>query len=192
MIEILSLYFSISNSDKKLLESKVLSKAFKKGEFLLLDGEIQDKLYLVRKGLLMIYFDTEEKRKVIDFAYKNRFVADMDSFSNQKKSIYCIECMEDSIVESIDHNDLLDLFDHSKEIERAYRILTERILCSVLKRNLELSCMSIEERFFQLVCKRNELFSLVQHKYIASYLNIDPTNFSKLYNHFAKNPIKFY
>ncbi len=192
MVEIFSLYNSISNSDKKLLESKVSSKTLKKGEFILMDGEIQDQLYLVRKGLLMTYFDNDEKRKVIDFAYKNRFAVDIDSFSNQSKSIYCIECMEDSVVESIHHNDLMTLFDSSKEIERAYRLLTEKILCSVLKRHLELSCLSIEERFYKIVSKRNELFSLVQHKHIASYLNIDPTNFSKLYNNFAKNPIKFY
>lgn len=192
MVEILNLYNAISNPDKKLLESKVVSNTVKKGEFLLIDGEIQDKLYLVRKGLLMTYFEYDEKRKVIDFAYKNRFAGDIDSFSNQYKSIYCIECMEDSQVESINHEDLMHLFDHSKDIERAYRILTEKILCSVLRRNLELSCMSIEERFFQIVSKRNELFGLVQHKYIASYLNIDPTNFSKLYNSFAKNPTKFY
>lgn len=192
MVEILNLYNAISNPDKKLLESKVVSNTFKKGEFLLIDGEIQDKLYLVRKGLLMTYFEYDEKRKVIDFAYKNRFAGDIDSFSNQYKSIYCIECMEDSQVESINHEDLMHLFDHSKDIERAYRILTEKILCSVLRRNLALSFMSIEERFFQIVSKRNELFGLVQHKYIASYLNIDPTNFSKLYNSFAKNPTKFY
>jgi CRP-like cAMP-binding protein len=192
MVEILNLYYSISNSDKKLFESKVESKNFKKGDLILIDGEIQEKLYLVRKGLLMTYFDNDEKRKVIDFAYKNRFAADIDSFLNQSKAIYCIECIEESNVESINHDDLITLFDLSKDIERAYRKLTEKILCSVLRRNLELSCMSIEERFFQIVSRRNELFSLVQHKYIASYLNIDPTNFSKLYNNFAKNPIKFY
>ena len=57
---------------------------------------------------------------------------------------------------------------------------------------IDLSCLSIEERFYQLVSKRHEIFGLVQHKYIASYLNIDPTNFSKLYNNFTKNPIKLY
>ena len=100
--------------------------------------------------------------------------------------------MEDSSVEHITYEDLTTLFDASREIERAYRILTEKILASVLKRHMDLSCLSIEERFRQIVIKRSELFSLVQHKYIASYLNIDPTNFSKLYNNFAKNPIKYY
>ncbi|TXF74875.1 Crp/Fnr family transcriptional regulator [Chryseobacterium sp.] len=192
MVEILNLYSSISSSDRKSLESKVGSDTFKKGDLILIDGEIQDKLYLVRKGLLLTYFDNGEKRKVIDFAYKNRFAVDIDSFSNQDKSIYCIECMEDSLVEFIHYEDLMNLFDLSKDIERAYRILTEKILCSVLKRNLELSCLSIEERFFQTVCKRPELFNVVQHKYIASYLNINPTNFSKLYHNLAKKPIPFY
>jgi CRP-like cAMP-binding protein len=192
VIEILSLYNTISNSDKKLFESKVTSQQYKKGDFLLLDGDIQNKLCLVRSGLLMMYFDNADKRKVMSFAYRNRFAVDINSFSNQTPSLYCIECMEDSKVECISYEDLMDLFNASNDIERAYRILTERILSSVLKRHLDLSCLSIEERFHEIVSKRPELFSLVQHKYIASYLNIDPTNFSKLYNSFTKNHIRFY
>jgi CRP-like cAMP-binding protein len=130
--------------------------------------------------------------KVVDFAYRNRFCADLHSFSNQTKSIYCIESMEDSTVEQISHEDLMHLFDCSRDIERAYRLLSEKILGAVLHRHLDLSILSIEERFTKIVRTRPELFGLIQHKYIASYLNIDPTNFSKLYHNFAKNPIKFY
>lgn len=192
MIEILSLYNSISNPDKQLFESKVQSASYKKGHLLLMEGDIQDKLFLVRKGLLMTYLDKDDKRKVIDFAYKNRFAVDIHSFSNQAKSDFCIECMEDSTIEFIAHEDLMNIFDASGETERAYRVLTEKILSAVIRRHLELSCLSIGERFYRLVSKRSELFGLVQHKYIASFLNIDPTNFSKLYKDFSKKPIKFY
>jgi CRP-like cAMP-binding protein len=192
MVEILSLYNSISSSDKKLFKSSLEIKKYIKGDFLLIDGEIQNKLYLVKSGLAMMYYDNAEKRQIIDFAYRNRFCADINSFSNQTKSIYCIECMEDSAVESISYENLLSIFENSRDIERAYRILTERILYSVINRHLNLSCMSIQERFNQIIITRPELFSLVPHKYIASYLNIDPTNFSKLYNQCPKKEIQFY
>lgn len=192
MIEILSLYTAIPNSKKKLFESKVSTRAYKKGDFLLLNDEIQDQLCLVRSGLLMMYFDNGDKRMVIDFAYKNRFAADIQSFSGQTPSEYCIECLEDSVVEQISYDDLQGLFDQSPEIERACRILGEKILGAAVKRQVDLSCLDIEERFRLIVRKRPELFGLAPHKYIASYLNIDPTNFSKLYHRFAKNPIKFY
>lgn len=139
-----------------------------------------------------MYFDKASKMKVVDFAYSNRFCADIDSFSNQTKSVFCIECMEDSMFESISYENLISLFDTSKDIERAYRVLTEKILGAVIKRHLDLSCLTIEERFAKFVATRPELFKLVQHKYIASYLNTDPTNFSKLYHNFAKKPINFY
>ncbi|MES2477970.1 MAG: cyclic nucleotide-binding domain-containing protein [Bacteroidota bacterium] len=191
MVEIFSLYNSISNSEKKLFETKVEVNNFKKGEFLLIDGEIQNKLYLVENGLAMMYFDNGDKIQAIDFAYRNRFCVDVNSFSNQTKSIYCIECMEDCTIESITYDDLINVFENSRDTERAYRILTERILYSVIKRHMNLSCMSIQERFNQIINTRPELFRLVQHKYIASYLNIDPTNFSKLYNQCPKKKIEF-
>lgn len=192
MVEILNLYNPISNSDKQLFESKVVLEYFKKGDFLLFNEEVQDKLYLIKEGLTMMYFDNDDKRKVIDFAYQNRFCADINSFSNKTPSIHCIECLEHCRIQYITYENLIGLFDSSKEIERAYKNLLEKILCSVLQRHLDLSILTIEERFANIVSKRPELFRLVPHKYIASYLNIDPTNFSKLYKNFAKNPIKFY
>ena len=74
------------------------------------------------------------------------------------------------------------MFDESKEIERLFRKITEVILGGVLNRHMELQSLTIEQRYLQF-CKRSpHLLQLVPHKYLASYLGIDATNFSKLYN----------
>ena len=137
---------------------------------------------MVNKGVLMLHFDTGSKVQVVDLAYHNRFCLDLESFSNQTESIYCIECIDNCIVESISYKDLINVFNYSQNIERAYRLVLERVLSSVIKRNISLSTQTIQERFFSLMATRPELFSLASHKHIASYLNIDATNFSKLYN----------
>lgn len=191
MIDILSLYNQISAEGKKFFRSKTTLKAYKAGDFLLLDGEVQEQLLLVKKGVLMMYYDNgDDKMQVVDFAYRNRFCADIDSFSGQKASLYNIECISNCEIESITYTRLLEVFDKYPETERAYRIMMERVLAAVLKRYMNLGRLSIQQRFSKLIETRPELFSLVQHKYIASYLNIDHTNFSKLYNNCAKS-LKF-
>ena len=182
MLELLSLYNSIPGAQKLLFKSKIEVKNFKKGEFLLIDGEVQNKLYLVKNGILMMYFDTDKKYEIIDFAYLNRFCVDIDSFSNQTPSVYCIQCIGDCEIQLIDYEDLQNIFDTSSNVERAYRLLTERIIASLVKRQLNQRIMTIQQRFNLVVEKRPELFKLVPHKYIASYINIDATNFSKIYN----------
>ena len=192
MIELLSLYNYIPSEHKQLFKSKTCLKTIKKGEFLLLDDEVQDQLYLIKQGILMMYFDTDEKMQVVDFAYQNRFCVDMDSFSKQEPSIFCIQAMSDGEVECISYEELQLIFDHSQDVERAYRLLIERILAAVVKKHLNRQFNNIEQRFFQLMAKRPELFKLVPHKYLASYIGIDPTNFSKLYKkHCTDNKLMF-
>ena len=190
MVELLNLYNAIPAEDRKTLRSKIAIKNFKKGDFLLLDGEVQNELYLVKSGTLMMYFDTDEKVKVVDFAYLNRFCVDIDSFSNQTPSVYCIRCIDDCVVETIEYESLQTVFDQSPQIERAYRLLLESVLSAVIRKELNQGIMTIQQRFNKIIEKRPELFSLVPHKYIASYINIDPTNFSKLYNR-IQNTLKY-
>ncbi|WP_407497299.1 hypothetical protein [Elizabethkingia anophelis] len=52
----------------------------------------------------------------------------------------------------------------------------------LINRQIELRSTTIEERF-KIFCQRSpHLLQQVPQKYIAAYLAIDPTNFSKLMN----------
>ena len=53
-------------------------------------------------------------------------------------------------------------------------------LKGVLERQVELQCFSAEEKFRQLFSRSPHVFNLIPHKYLASYLGIDATTFSKL------------
>jgi hypothetical protein len=82
----------------------------------------------------------------------------------------------------ITFEELQKLFDQSQQIERLFRRMTEVVLASVINRHIELLSLTIEERY-KTFCKHSpHLLQLVPHKYIASYLGINPTNFSKLFN----------
>jgi hypothetical protein len=55
-------------------------------------------------------------------------------------------------------------------------------LAGVLERLVELQCFSSEEKFRQLLRRSPHILQLVPHKYLANYLGIEATNFSKLLN----------
>jgi hypothetical protein len=82
----------------------------------------------------------------------------------------------------ITFKELQRLFDQSQQLERLFRKMTEAVLAGVLNRHIELHSLTSEERF-KAFCQRSpHLLQMVPHKYIASYLSIDATNFSKFYN----------
>jgi len=67
-------------------------------------------------------------------------------------------------------------------IETMIRQGLSHALSGVLERLVELQCFSSEEKFRQLLRRSPHILQLVPHKYLANYLGIEATNFSKLIN----------
>ena len=65
-------------------------------------------------------------------------------------------------------------------IQRMVLQLSAVALKGVLERQIELQCFSAEEKFKTLLHRSPHLLQLIPHKYLASYLGIDPATFSKL------------
>lgn len=176
------LFHNISEADYNFLNKNLKTKVFKKGDLITVPGQVQRELYFVKSGVQMSYFEAENKTHVIAFTYSPNLCAIPESFSLQIPSKYFLTCLTDSEMDYISFDELQTLFDQSQQLERLFRRMTETILGGMINRHIELHSMTIEERF-KIFCKRSShLLQVVPHKYIASYLSIDPTNFSKLYN----------
>jgi len=180
--EYFKLFHDISIADYNLLTEKFKTKIFKKGDFITVPGQIQRELYFVKSGVQMSYFDTDEKIYTLGFTYFPTLCAIAESFSFQVPSKYYLTCLTDSELEYITYDTLQKLVDQSQQIERLFRRMTEAMFAGMIDLHIELRAMTIEERY-KIFCRKSpHLLQLVPHKYIASYLGIDPTNFSKLFN----------
>src|SRR5690606_37034990 len=136
----------------------------------------------IQSGVQMSFFENEKKSHVVAFTYPPDICAVPESFSLQKPSPYFLSCLTDSEMYSLHFNDLQMLFDQSRNIERAFRHMTEKVLAGIIQRHIEAGVLTIEERYKNFCQRSPHLLHLVPHKYIASYLGMDPTNFSKLFN----------
>lgn len=175
-------FHDISNEDVGLLEQHLRTRSLKKGDFITVPGQVQKELYFVKSGVQMSYFETEKKTHVIAFTYPPNICTIPDSLAFQTPSKYYLACLTDSELSYLTFDELNRLFDASQSVERLFRKMTEALLAGFINRHIELHAMTIKERY-QAFCKRSpHLLQLVPHKYIASYLGIDPTNFSKLFN----------
>lgn len=180
--EYLKSIYNIDEEDYRLLMKDFKTKKFKKGENIIEPGQIENDLFFIKAGVLMYYFDTNGKHNILGFAAPPHFCAIPESFYYQKPSKYHLTCLEDSELDYLSFERLQDLFDKSQQVERLFRKLSESVIVGLINRQIELRSSTIEERF-KIFCQRSpHLLQLVPHKYIAAYLAIDPTNFSKLFN----------
>jgi CRP-like cAMP-binding protein len=172
----------LNPTDRDRIIASLKPKSFCKGEHVILPGETQHELYFVQRGVQMAYMDCAAKTQVVAFAYPPDWWAIPGSFALQVPSRYSVMCLLDSDVLYLTFDELQCLFDQSQAIERFFRLQTEGALARLVNRQFDLLTLSMGERY-RAFCKRSpHLLQLIPHKYIASYLGIDPTNFSKLFN----------
>jgi CRP-like cAMP-binding protein len=144
-------------------------------------GETEKYLYFVLEGVQRaFYIGNENKEATIVFTYAPSFSGVADSFLTQTPSRYFLETLTSSRFLKASYKQLDQLMNEYPAIQRMVLQLTSFALKGVLERQIELQCFSAEEKFKTLLKRSPHVLQLIPHKYLASYLGIDATTFSKL------------
>lgn len=146
-------------------------------------GEVEQYLYFICEGVQRVYyFDDQDREATLVLTYPYSFAGVLDSFLLQTPSRYYFETLTQSVLLKTTHSNFNALMQRFPEIDSIIRQLTYHALSGLLERMAELQSFSSEEKFRKLMQRSPHLLSLVPHKYLANYLGIDATNFSKLVN----------
>ena len=146
-------------------------------------GEKERYLYFVLEGIQRVfYLGDNNKEATIIFSYPPSFSGVADSFITQTPSAYFMEALTASHFLRIDHNQLQQLMQQYNGIQQLIFKAMAWAFKGALHRHIELQCFSNEEKFRALLQRSPHILQLVPHKYLASYLGIDASNFSKLIN----------
>lgn len=144
-------------------------------------GETEKYLYFIVNGVQRAFYIGENnKEATIVFTYPFSFSGVADSFLTQTPSLYHFETLTKSTFLKTSHQQVFQLMDQYPNFERFIRVAVSYSLKGVLERQIELQCFSAEEKFTTLLRRSPHILRLIPHKYLASYLGIDATTFSKL------------
>lgn len=147
------------------------------------EEEIEKYLYFVIEGVQRIYYyDEQGKEATILFTYPPSFGGILDSLLLQQLSKYRYEAVTPSVFLRAPFQELQNAMERYPSINHIIRLGVTAALSGVLERLVDLQCFSAEERYKKLLKRSPHILNLVPQKYLASYLGMDPTNFSKLIN----------
>lgn len=150
---------------------------------LTLCGEVERTLYFVQEGLQRVYYlDAQGREATLVFTYAPSFGGVIDSFLSQSPSRYYYETLTPSTLLKASFTDLEALMLRYPAIERMVRQGITSVLSGVMERLVEIQTFTSEEKVRSLLRRSPHILQRVPHKYLANYLGIDPTNFSKLLN----------
>lgn len=144
-------------------------------------GETERYLYFVVEGVQRaFYLGDANKEATIVFSYPPSFSGVADSFLTQTPSLYFFETITASRLLRISYDEIQHQIKTHPVIEQLIFKATAFALKGALERHIELQCFTNEEKFKVLLKRSPHVLNLVPHKYLASYLGMDATNFSKL------------
>lgn len=144
------------------------------------EGDTEKYVYFVLEGVQRTYAVAEDGREsTLVFTYPYSFSGVADSFLLQQPSRYFFETLTPSVFLRATFRQLDEIMLKHHSVERMLRLAVSHTLAGVLVRQIELQSFSAEQRFRALMKRSPHILQLVPHKYLASYLGMDATNFSK-------------
>lgn len=154
--------------------------SYKRKEVVTTAGEVERYLYWVIEGVQRGFHLHDQKEATVVFTYPGSFSGIIDSFLLQRPSRYFLETLTSSHFLRASYQQVEACrLQHPSIAELMYKALAFTT-SGILERQIELMVYSAEEKFRTLLKRSPHILQLVPHKYLASYLGIDATTFSKL------------
>ena len=162
---------------------------FKKGDFILRDGQVCDNIYFLEVGLIRIFQMIQKKTGVEEMTTwiqkEGEIFISIVSFFDRVPSPEMIEALEDCFAWYISFSELekaTELYPefnyHASRIKSIYHSINhERVLARML---------DLKERYNQFLDKQPWLLERVSNNHLASYMGISLSAFYKIRNELSK------
>jgi len=146
-------------------------------------GKIERNLYFVVEGVQRVFsLDESDRESTLLFTYAPSFGGIIDSLILQQPSRFYYETLGTSLFLTLSYEHLSRLPQVHPAINEFIKKALTLSLSGLLERMVELQSLTAEERFRKLLQRSPHILQLVPQKYLANYIGIDATNFSKLMN----------
>lgn len=177
-------YETVHTSHLNHIESQIKSEylSVPSKAILLEEGKVAEKLYLIRKGCLRLFFYNEGKDITFQFFFEGDFVASFDSLYKRTPSLFYLESIEPTELTAIRREDFYNLINNNL----SFRQLYEEKLIDRFHAYQQLFLSRIkntpQQRYEELLKEYPNIIQRVPQYYIASYLGITPVSLSRIRN----------
>lgn len=149
---------------------------------LLQEGQISKMAYLIEKGCLRSWFNSNGKDITFQFFFEGERVASVESFMTNQPSLYNLESIEPCIIHSISKKDFEFILEDSPNIKKEVEELVFKRLLFYQQLFLSRIKDNPQKRYQELLKHRHEILARVPQHYIASYLGITSVSLSRIRN----------
>jgi len=158
-------------------------RSYKRKEVITRPGDRERYLYFVLDGAQRVFhLSDDDKEATLVFTYPHSFGGVLDAFLLQAPSAYFFESLTASELLRCSHESFTNALKAQPALDAIIQQSVHQVLAGLLARMVELQSFSSEQKFRALLKRSPHVLQCVPQRYLANYLGVDPTNFSKLMN----------
>lgn len=174
-------FMPISRESVEKLIPYLEIRRFEKKKKLVNQGEMEDYLNVVIKGLIRKYVPSSIRGEVtLQLATEGHFIQSEISFHHRIPSEVIVQTLEPTVLVSIRHDRLQEAFEIMPEFEILGRAIIMDMFIKKDARYFDQLKTPTRDRFLEYINTHPEMLQRVPQKVLASYLNIKPETFSRL------------
>jgi len=186
ILDYIASFAHLTEVEKQAILDSVTFKTFKKGEFILMEGEILNFCYFIIKGCVREYYIKDGEEKITNFYIEQDPISSMTGNITKTPSKYFLECLEDTIVSSSTVEQEEAMFEKFPKFETLCREKVEEMLGEQHQRFADYMTSTPTERYLQLREKKPELLDRVPQYQLASFIGVKPETLSRIRKKISK------
>lgn len=164
---------SLSEAEEELIISKLRSKRYLKGQYIIQEEDVYKYQTFIVKGKVKTFYMAEDGNEhVIAFGLDNWWVGDLCSFTTQTPAMFNTVCLEETLVSQISYEAMEFLYNEIPQLEKYFRLILEKAYGNTTKRIVRNHAMSAIDRYVLFTEEYPEIVNQVPQYMIASYLGI--------------------
>ncbi len=179
-IDHLSKYRPLTEQEIQLIYDNLSTAQFRKGDFLLREGEISSSFYFNLQGCIRLFYNVDGEEKTAFFYTEGSFISSYESFVQQKPARHALQAIEDSEVVVLSWEASNRLLSAAPTFDFLARMIMEEELA--LYQNLLASYVTQkpEQRYLSFVKENADLIQRIPQYYIATYLGVNAETLSRI------------
>lgn len=163
-------------------------RRYDKDDFIIREGQVESYLSIVLEGITRHFVINRRGDDIsFEFSFPLEFNSSYASFLSRQSSRFFIQAMEPTILASMPHSYLMELYEKFPERSLAGKTAIENYYIWREERELSLLTETALERYTNLVKRSPEYLEHVPLKHLASYLNIRPESLSRIRREWRKS-----
>jgi len=184
-------YFSkispLSQEESEGIAQSMRTKSYKKGDFILKEGQTSINTYFVLQGCIREYILIDGEEKTTNFFTEEQWAISLNGFTPQNPAKHNWVCAEDTTVVVGDEQQAQDLFKRFPRFETISRAIMEAAFAEQKESLASYYTDSPEQRYLKLIRSRPGLVQRVPQYHLASYIGVKPESLSRIRKRIASN-----